>query len=524
MCLKKILLLLLLITQVKAQTYYKDVAGIFYNRCGSCHNMYSHAASLLSYSEVSSQLPAIQSYLNSGKMPLWAPDTNYTRFRHEQHITQNEKAAILNWISNGAQAGDTTQAPLAPVFSRNKLYGVADLELKIPNFSSNASSSDSHNCFVLPTGLSQDRIIRAFEVVVGNAEIVHHVSVSIDSGGTKVSDLSGSCYFGPGDYIIGGYTPGSIPSVFPSQGPLRSGIKLKGGANLVLNIHYAAGTAGETDSTRLRVYLYPPGATGVRPVKMLFVKNNSFSLPANAVTTISAQFPPSGALTNALSLLAVYPHSHKVCTKVLNYAASQTDTIPLIAIPKWDADWQGWYTYRKLIKITAGHQLIAQHTFDNTSNNPNNPFSPPQVVNSGSTINDEMLVDTYQYLDHLSGDENIDLDSLLNADPIFDPSVGITGFSAINMHTWAFPNPFAQSTRLYYELRSSSSVKIEVFNSNGVYLQTLQNKIESAGQHSISWSGNNEDGSAQPAGIYFYVIITSHDVFTGKLFLTNTGE
>src|ERR1051325_3060828 len=224
-----------------AQLVYKDVAGIFYSRCTQCHHSNGGAPfPMMCYSETSPWTAAIQTDLNSGKMPPWPPDTTYSRFMHERIITASEKNAILSWISSGAQMGDTTIAngcPAAPVYTKYKLNGTPDLVLQIPTFTSNASGNDAYNCFSIPTALRQDRIIRAFEVIPGNPAIVHHVVIKVDSTGTTSSNTSGGCVSQPGDYDLDVWAVGGAPTVFPSSAQLKMGIKIKAGAKLNMQIH-----------------------------------------------------------------------------------------------------------------------------------------------------------------------------------------------------------------------------------------------------------------------------------------------
>lgn len=424
-----------------AQITFKSVAPIFYSRCTSCHNQYSHGAPLLTYSEVKSNVPSIKAYLNSGYMPSWKPDTSYSHFIHEHIITHAEKTAILNWIITGAVAGDTTLVPPVPVYTRYQLTGTPSLELKIPTFVSNASTTDSHVNFVLPTGLTQDNIIRAFEIVAGNPSIVHHVVVSIDTTGTQISNTSGSAFPPAGNIIMGGYAPGSSPCVYPGQAPLKIGKRLKGGSNIVFNIHYPAGTAGQVDSTKIRIYFYPRGTTGVRLVKNADIYSNSLNIPANTVASFTAQYPASGTVTNAMSVFSSFPHSHYICTQILNYACSTTDTIPLIKINNWDFNFQGYYTFKKLVKVPPSYKLFAKHVYDNTTQNPNNPNNPPINVYYGRNSSNEMLEDSYEYLEYQSGDELINVDSLLSHDTLFITSIKQNLFSAKITNSYVYPNP-----------------------------------------------------------------------------------
>lgn len=265
-------------------------------------------------------------------MPVWPPDTTYTRFLHERIITVSEKNAILNWISSVSQMGDTTIAngcPPAPVYLQNQLYGTPSLVLQIPTFTSNASSADAYNCFSLPTGLTQDRYLRAFEIVPGNPAIVHHVVVTVDTVGNSTNDLSGLCYNQPGDFGIGGYAPGSPPSVFPGVAPLKAGMRIKAGSKLVLQIHYPIGSAGQVDSTKIRLYFYPAGMPGIRDIySSVFLQNWSLFIPANTTMTFTAQKTVNSIASGSdISLYAAFPHCHGVCTSIVNYALT-TEPLP----------------------------------------------------------------------------------------------------------------------------------------------------------------------------------------------------
>src|ERR1043165_6318073 len=110
-------LFFLAFVSINAQTLtYKDVAGIFYRRCTSCHHTGAHAYPWMNYTQVNASKSQIQFYLTNNIMPPWNADTTYTRFQHERLISSTEKQTILNWIATGAAKGDTTLAPPAPTY------------------------------------------------------------------------------------------------------------------------------------------------------------------------------------------------------------------------------------------------------------------------------------------------------------------------------------------------------------------------------------------------------------------------
>ena len=491
-----------------AQNDYNYVAPIFYKRCTSCHHVNGGAPmSLMSYAEIVPYTSPIETYLTAGKMPPWAPDTTYTRFLHERIISKAEKDSIIAWIINGAPEGNPSLAPVAPTYAKYKLLGVPDLILTIPTFTSNAVSGDSYVCFSLPTGLTQDRIIRAFEIVPGNPDIVHHVVVKVDTTGTVVSDLSGACFTEPGNYGLGGFAPGSPPTVFPGQAPLKAGTPIIAGSNLILQIHYPLGSAGQKDSTQIRLYFYPTTATGVRNIySSTFLQNWLLFLSPGVVTPATAKYPSgSGTLANALSIYAVSPHAHKVNVSMVINANKPGDTIPLIRIPKWDFEHQGFYTFRKMVQAPVGYKLFARHIYDNTTNNPNNPNSPPKLVTAGTNTTDEMLFDSFQWMYYQAGDENIDLEALLANDSILS-SVNNPSTIYTKINSSASPNPFNETISIKYELPTQTDVIISVFDIYGKLVKFYTRIQENSGVHEISWNGKNDADINMPAGTYYYTI------------------
>lgn len=513
------LFILASISSVTIAQEWKDVAAIFYARCGSCHNPNGHPVQkLTTYSGAVPHIIDIATQLNNNTMPPWTPDTNYTRFTHERTIGPGEKQAILDWITNGAQQGDTTLAPPVPNYPQFQLYGTPDLILQIPTFASNATStSDAYNCFSVPSGLLQNRILRAFEIVPGNASIVHHVVVNIDTTATVPSDLSGSCFSQGGQFSIGGYAPGAAPTVFPGSAPLKAGITIKAGSNFILQLHYPAGTQGQLDSTTIRLYFYPLNTTGVRTIySTVPLQNWNLLIPANTTQTFTAKYPSGNStLPVALSIYSCFPHSHKVCKSITNYAYTPTDTIPLIRMNNWDFNWQGYFTFNNLVKVPAGYKFWSDHLFDNTTNNPNTPN--PVLVTAGFSTSDEMLFDGFQYLLYQPGDEFINIDSLLEIDPLLN---GIAPPQTHeNLHSFAFPNPFANKVNISYTLDSPCEVNISIYNMYGALVKTIHNGMQSTGVSTTEWDGTNIAGAELSSGMYFYKISAGASLAGGKLTL-----
>ena len=66
-----------------------------------------------------------------------------------------------------------------------------------------------------------------------------------------------------------------------------------------------------------------------------------------------------------------------------------------------------------------------------------------------------------------------------------------------------YPNPFRESSQIPYTMRETGPVSVEVFNLLGQRISTLVSEDKAAGEHTVVWSGTNDQGSSLAAGVYF---------------------
>jgi hypothetical protein len=82
----------------------------------------------------------------------------------------------------------------------------------------------------------------------------------------------------------------------------------------------------------------------------------------------------------------------------------------LINIPKWDFNWQELYLLKKPVILNVGDRFLINVIFDNTRNNPKNPFFPPRDVNFGGMATTNEMINVMMIGFHYQeGDENMDL-------------------------------------------------------------------------------------------------------------------
>jgi len=66
-----------------------------------------------------------------------------------------------------------------------------------------------------------------------------------------------------------------------------------------------------------------------------------------------------------------------------------------------------------------------------------------------------------------------------------------------------YPNPFNAETIIRYSLKRQSRINIKVYNGSGQKIATLIDGNHPAGEFSIKWNGENDQGQTVATGIYF---------------------
>jgi hypothetical protein len=519
---RKSLLLVLLgmvaLVQGEAQTpvWSTDVAPILYNNCATCHRPGGVAPfSLMTYNDAVTQSMAVSMAVQEKHMPPWPPDPSFKRLAHERMLTEAEITKITDWVSGGTPQGDPNLAPPQPVFNANgDLPGTPDLVVKIPPYTSTAVGNDVYQCFVIPSGLLADKFINAFEAIPGNRPIVHHVLVFSDTTGVCAqldANSAGAGYpsfggVGSNDAILlGGWVPGTAPLKYPPG----FGVQLHANSDVVIQIHYPAGTVGEEDSTEIHFFFSTVPFT--RNVTINPVLNHSTTMvdgplfiPANQTRTFNEAFQAPAA---SFTVLGVAPHMHHIGKNITVFGVSPAnDTQNFIRINDWHFHWQGFYMFRKFEKVVANTTLYARAFYDNTVNNDHNPSNPPQDVSLGEETTDEMMLVYFMYTPYLPGDENIIVDSTIL-------STQTPAYYHGQMLLESYPNPAAGELYVKCYLEAADKGSIELVDMQGKVAATLARDIPmQKGYQALHFRIGD-----LPDGVYIIRMRTSERVLSQRL-------
>jgi hypothetical protein len=82
-----------------------------------------------------------------------------------------------------------------------------------------------------------------------------------------------------------------------------------------------------------------------------------------------------------------------------------------------------------------------------------------------------------------------------------------------------YPNPFNPAISIEYVLPRSEKVKAEVYDLLGQRVQVLENGIQSAGRHKITWQGDAANGQLAASGVYLIKLSVSNWTEVKKIVL-----
>jgi hypothetical protein len=388
-------------------TYAKDVAPILNQRCASCHRPGEVGPfSLLTYKDAAKRAKFIKEVTADRRMPPWKPEPGYGDFQDACRLSDAELATLARWADTGAREGDPRDLPPRPAFTEGWQLGTPDLVLKMPEpYPVPAGGRDVYRCFVLPTGLTEDRTVAAVEFRPGNRRVVHHALFFLDaSGAARKKDAAGpgpgfASFGGPGFVptgSLGGWAPGAAPRRLPDG----LGMPLRKGSDLVLQLHYHPDGKDEKDQSTVGIYFTKGKAK--RLVSGVPLVNRRIDIPpGESRHRVTAGF----SLPVDVEAVGITPHMHLLGREMKVTAVKPGgEKVPLVWIKDWDFNWQGQYRYAKLIPLPKGTRLELEAYYDNSTDNPKNPNDPPQRVRWGEQTTDEMCLCGLQVVTANPGD------------------------------------------------------------------------------------------------------------------------
>ena len=375
-------------------TYAADIAPLLFEHCTECHSPGGSAPfSLRTYEEARDRAERIVRATTNRIMPPWLPAGGDYAFVGERLLDHYEIELLKQWAEAGAPPGDLTSAPTAPPIGTGWKLGEPDLIVRVPTYALPAEGRDVYRNMVLELPIEQRRYVTSVELRPGEGTAVHHARMMIDTTDSSWAlDLEDaepgfdgmvlrSNATNPDGHFLG-WTPGkgALP---PLEGMAWA---LDPGTHFVVQLHMR--TTGEEEQVEAEVGFYFREEPPTREPALIVLSSLMIDIPPgdSAYRVTNSYELPVG-----VDLLSIYPHAHYLGKDLRGYAKLPNGSVKeLIRVPEWDFNWQEEYRYQQPVRLPAGTVLSLDFVFDNSSENPHNPASPPKRVVYGSASTDEM--------------------------------------------------------------------------------------------------------------------------------------
>lgn len=389
-------------------TFAQPIASIVYSHCASCHRPgQSGPFSLLGYKDVSARAETIQAVLRDNYMPPWKAIHTGIDFANDRRLSKLEKEQLNAWIEAGCPEGDASKTPPPPDFPDGWSLGKPDIVVEMDRaFAIPADGPDSYRSFVFPIGLPEDKWIKAIELRPTARGAVHHALFFIDIDGAAKEQKSpdGQPGFAGMNFMktrgnalermpeslargLGGYVPGATPNKLP--GDLAR--YLPKGSDIVMQTHFHPTGKPESERSQLGIYFAdraPKQKLVAIQMPPVFGMGAGLDIPAG-----KSNFVLHDEYVLPIDVLGfeIGGHAHYICREMVMTATSPSGaTIELLRIDDWDLDWQDQYLYQSPVTLVQGTKISVDITYDNSAENPENPFSPPKAISWGRESTDEM--------------------------------------------------------------------------------------------------------------------------------------
>ena len=169
-----------------AVTFSKDVVPIFQRKCQVCHRPGTVAPmSLVAYDDARPWARSIKQRVAQREMPPWHIDKSQgiQHYKNDRSLSDVEIATIVAWVDAGAPEGDRRDLPPAVQFRDDDEWtiGKPDLIVTSPTHGVAATAADWWGDYDVPTGLTEDRYVKAIETKPSKDGrfVNHHATIGV---------------------------------------------------------------------------------------------------------------------------------------------------------------------------------------------------------------------------------------------------------------------------------------------------------------------------------------------------------
>jgi hypothetical protein len=384
-------------------TYQHDIRPIVEARCLGCHVKGGVGPMPLdTWENVDKFKAVIVPAVVSHRMPPWpADDSNCTKQRNKQRLSEEQTGLFTKWKDGGFQQGAPTE--FAPLVEEEAPLNIGEPTMIVkPTPYQLTANYEGYICSQTDATLSEDVWVRALDVKPEHNEYVHHAIVNIGGGNCDALGTTAENLYS--------YRPGSRTVVFEEGDAML----LRAGQRIAIQFHFNTRGAPPamsypTDSSPLRLWTLPKGQKPMRQIHRQPIHAFNISIPVGAVnqsvTTAQGLEAGSGA-----EIIGISPHMHLLGQRFKQtLSGGGASNTCLVDIPDWDQSWQIDYLFKPsaYIKAMPGMTVSQECVYSNRPEDqglgPDGKPYTPQLTTFGEDTRNEMCLGYVWYRQAVSG-------------------------------------------------------------------------------------------------------------------------
>ncbi len=389
-------------------SYAKTIAPIIQQKCATCHQPGGIGPMPLNtYEQIKGFSPMIREVIRTHRMPPYLADETVGQFKDDDRLTPDQMKTLVHWIDGGSQRGPG-EDPLKKIAFKAPEWplGKPDVVLNIPAVKVPAQGVLDYTHPVVAMTLPEGRWLQATTFRVTDRQVVHHIlsgTVAIDHKGDTFSESQWGA-------SLGGYGPGRGSNIQPAD----TGVWVPAAGGVGFQNHYTPYGKETEEKTQMGLYFYPKGQEPKYILRTFLMFDFSIEIPPGEEwhkETSYIVFPKDAIL------YGITPHAH------VRGGSSQVSIVfpngkkeMLLALPRYNFNWQYEYFLKEPLKVPAGSKIIANWTYDNSARNPGNP-DPTKTVYEGEQTSSEMMATYlhYRWVDETVAHQTPENEKALNA-------------------------------------------------------------------------------------------------------------
>lgn len=427
-------------TQAKL-TYYRDAKAVIDAKCAGCHAEGGIGPFQLdSFAAVEAYAPLVKSAVEAKTMPPWPADSACRPYEHDFSLSQEESDLLVEWVDLGAHEGDPNDAP-PPVAPPPSELARVDIETGMAEPYTPAPGPgelDDFRCFLVDWPAQTDKYITGIHTTPSNLTVTHHLvavlvppeqvaaleaedaadpgpgwdcgggggmgiglGMGMDGGGRPGQGQDGDQFESlQGQGLLAGWVPGARASMLPPD----TGMLVRPGSKILMNMHYNTLSGSGADQTTMRFTVEDsvakPGVSTFWTNPLWVGRQGGMLIPAgesNVHHTFS--FDPTVVFgrDKSLTVYSSMLHMHTFGKRGgLSIERANNTNECLVDVQRWDFDWQLTYGFMEPTTIQPGDRLRIDCWYDNSAANQpivgGAPITPQDVHwGEGGTL-DEMCL------------------------------------------------------------------------------------------------------------------------------------